>query len=477
MHFSNYINGQWRESTSTITNTSPSDLSDVIGKFSQATKKDVSDAIVAARKAFAEWSKSGLEQRYSILMAIGDALVSRKDELGKLLSREEGKTLAEGKGEVYRSGQFFHYYAAEVLRQMGDFTDSVRPNVEVFTKREPVGVVGVITPWNFPMATAAWKIAPALAYGNTIVFKPANDVPASACALAGIIAEQGLPAGTFNLIMGSGSVVGDALTHSPDIDALTFTGSCEVGKKVAVATAQNLVKCQLEMGSKNALVVLDDADLDLAVECAVAGAFFGTGQKCTASSRLVVTEGVHDQFVAKMVKRMEALVVGDPLAEGVHIGAVANAKQMESNKKWVEKGLEDGAEIVSGGNVLAHQKDGFYFEPTLFIGTHNKMAINREEIFAPLACVIKVGDYEEALAVVNDTDYGLTSGICTTSLERASDFRNRANTGCVMINLPTAGTDYHVPFGGRKGSSFGSREQGTYAKEFYTSVKTVYKQA
>ena len=473
----NFINGEWRDSPSTRTNKNPADLSDVIGEYAQATKNDVKEAIKAANNALSEWSKTGLEHRYGILMTIGDALIAKKDELGKLLSREEGKTLAEGRGEVYRSGQFFHYYAAEVLRQMGDFADSVRPNVEVFTKREPVGVVGIITPWNFPMATAAWKIAPALAYGNTIVFKPANDVPASACALAEIIAAQHLPAGAFNLVMGSGSVVGDAIINSPNIDALTFTGSCEVGKKVAVSTAKNLVKCQLEMGSKNALVVLDDANLDLAVECAIAGAFFGTGQKCTASSRLVVTEGIHDQFVSKMVEKMKSLVVGDPMSEGVHIGAVGNAQQMESNKTWVAKGLKEGAELASGGNILNQEKEGFFFEPTLFIGTHNDMSINREEIFAPLACVIKVSDYEEALAVVNDTDYGLTSGICTTSLERASDFRNRANTGCVMINLPTAGTDYHVPFGGRKNSSFGSREQGTYAKEFYTSVKTVYKKS
>ncbi|MGB1299105.1 MAG: aldehyde dehydrogenase family protein, partial [Psychrobium sp.] len=285
--FRNYIAGEWVEGTSSIENISPADLSDSIGHYAQADEAQTLEAIDAAKIGQLEWQESGLEQRYSVLMAIGDELIARKDELGKLLAREEGKTLAEGVGETYRSGQFFHYYAAEVLRQMGETADSVRPGVEIQTHREPVGVVGIITPWNFPTATGAWKIAPALAFGNAIVFKPANQVPASAWALTEIISRQGLPAGTFNLVMGPGAKVGDVLINSKKINALTFTGSLETGRKVAAATAVNLVKCQLEMGSKNALVVLDDADLDNAVECAVGGAFFGTGQKCTASSRLI----------------------------------------------------------------------------------------------------------------------------------------------------------------------------------------------
>jgi len=473
--FKNYIAGEWVDGAKgTVANISPADLSDTIGHYAQADQAQTEAAIAAAEKGQQEWALSGLEQRYAVLMAIGDELIARKDELGEILAREEGKTLAEGAGETYRSGQFFHYYAAEVLRQMGETADSVRPGVEIETRREPVGVVGIITPWNFPTATGAWKIAPALAFGNAVVWKPANQVPSSAWALTKIISRQNLPAGTFNLVMGPGAEVGDVLINSRKINALTFTGSLDTGRKVAAATAVNLVKCQLEMGSKNALVVLDDADLDNAVECAVNGAFGGTGQKCTASSRLIVTEGIHDRFVEAVVERMKKLVIGHPLKEGVHIGAVADARQMEQNLKYLELAKSEGGELVYGGEVLKEKTEGYYMQPALFTETTNDMTINREEAFAPIACVIKVKGYDEALATLNDTNFGLTGGICTESLKYASHFKRNAKTGCVMVNLPTAGTDYHVPFGGRKDSSFGPREQGSYAKEFYTVVKTTY---
>ena len=472
--FRNYINGEWVTGTCSLTNVSPANTNDVLGEYAQADAKQVEQALAAANVAQVQWQESGLEQRYQVLMAIGDELVARKAELGEQLAREEGKTLTEGMGEVYRSGQFFHYYAAEVLRQMGETADSVRPGVEIETRREPVGVVAIITPWNFPMATAAWKIAPALAFGNAVVFKPANAVPASAWSLTEIIARQALPAGTFNLLMGSGAVVGDALIHSNKIQALSFTGSVETGRKVASATAANFVRCQLEMGSKNALIVLDDADLEQAVECALNGAFFGTGQKCTASSRLIVTAGVHDRFVAALVERMGQLKVGYPLREGVQIGAVIDAKQLEQNLRYIEHAKAEGAVLACGGERIEEEYPGFYMRPALFVDTHNTMQINRDEVFGPIACVIKVADYEQALATLNDTDFGLTAGIMTQSLKVATDFKRRAKTGCVMINLPTAGTDYHVPFGGRKNSSFGPREQGQYAREFYTVVKTTY---
>lgn len=472
-----YIAGQWVEGESTVANHSPSDRQDLIGHYAQASVAQVGKAIVAARQGQREWAKSGLEQRYGVLMAIGDELATRKDEFGELLAREEGKTRAEGVGEVYRSAQFFHYYAAEVLRQIDERVDSVRPGIEVDTRREPVGVVGIISPWNFPMATAVWKIAPALAFGNAVIFKPANLVPASAWALTEIISRQALPAGTFNLLMGPGSSVGDALISSPEIDALSFTGSLDVGRRVAAATAANLVKCQLEMGSKNALIVADDADLDLAVEAAFAGAYSGTGQKCTASSRLIVTAAVHDAFVEKLVGKLETVRVGHALEEGVHIGPAVDARQLESNLAWVERAKADGATLAFGGERLTRDTDGFFMAPTLFIDTTNDMAINREEVFGPIACVIKVRDYEEAIATLNDTNFGLTAGIITDSLALANDFKARAETGCVMVNLATAGTDYHVPFGGRKDSSFGPREQGRYAREFYTVVKTCYVKA
>jgi acyl-CoA reductase-like NAD-dependent aldehyde dehydrogenase len=406
-------------------------------------------------------------------MAIGQEMIARSAKLGELLSREEGKPRAEGVGEVYRAGQFFTYYAAETLRQIGDTADSTRPNIEIDVRREPVGVVAIISPWNFPIATASWKIAPALAFGNAVIWKPANITPASAVAFADIIERQNLPKGLFNLVMGSGSNVGQRLVESPKVDAISFTGSVPVGRGI-VSTTDSFTKVQLEMGSKNALVVVDDADIDLGVACALNGAFGGTGQKCTASSRLVVHESVHDVFVEKLVAGVKAFKVGHALTEGTQIGPVVSAEQLQSNLDYVKTGEDEGAELLCGGQRLDMPTDGYYMAPAVFAGTTNKMKINREEMFAPIASVIKVGSYDEALATVNDTRFGLTSGIITRSLSRASHFRRNAKTGCVMINLPTAGTDYHVPFGGRGDSSYGPREQGSYAKEFYTTVKTAY---
>ncbi len=402
-------------------------------------------------------------------------LMARAAELGELLAREEGKPLAEGKGEVYRAGQFFTYYAAEVLRQIGDTADSVRPGVEVLVHREPVGVIGIVSPWNFPTATAVWKIAPALAFGNAVIWKPANLVPASAVALTEIIADQAeLPAGLFNLVMGSGGAVGQALVEHPGVNAISFTGSVEVGKGIAAAAVQNLTKLQMEMGSKNALVVMDDAKLDTAVAAAVGGAFGGTGQKCTASSRVIVHRAVHDEFVERFVAGAKALTVDNALKEGTQIGPVVSEAQLAQNLANVALGKQEGAELLCGGDRATRDTDGYYMNPGVFVGGTNAMQINREELFAPLACVIAVDSYDEALETVNDTRFGLTSGIITESLARATHFRRNARTGCVMVNLPTAGTDYHVPFGGRGESSYGPREQGQYAAEFYTTVKTSY---
>jgi aldehyde dehydrogenase (NAD+) len=472
-----FINGQWIETSNTIENVNPSDTSDVIGHYAQASADEVEQAIVSARQGAKLWGAAPLETRYQVLMSIGNELIERSEPLGELLSREEGKTRAEGVGEVVRSGQFFHYFAAEVHRQIDQRVDSVRPGVEVETRREPVGVVGVISPWNFPMATAVWKIAPALAFGNAVVFKPANLVPGSAWALTEILSRQAaLPAGSFNLIMGKGSTVGDQLVNSDKIDAVTFTGSLPVGRQVASATAANLVKCQLEMGSKNALIVAADADIEVAVNAAFIGAFSGTGQKCTASSRLIVDASLHDEFVARLKAKLEDTVVGPALDPGVEMGPVASEQQLSENLNWIEQGVKDGATLACGGQRLQLSKPGYYMSPALLIGTTNAMQINREELFAPIACVIKSNDYEHALTILNDTEFGLTAGIVTRSLATASDFKKRAESGCVMINLPTAGTDYHVPFGGRKRSSFGPREQGQYAREFYTIVKTIYLQ-
>ena len=473
----NYIAGTWCEGTERTTNINPSDLGDVIGHYAQAGEDDLERALDAAREGQQQWADTGLEQRYAVLMSIGAELMKRADELGEQLSREEGKPKAEGKGEVYRSGQFFTYYAAEVLRQMGDCTDSVRPGVEVEARREPMGVVAVITPWNFPMATAAWKIAPALAFGNAVLWKPANLTPATAVNLAEIISRQNLPPGVFSLLMGSGSTLGDALVGSDRIDAVTFTGSLNSGRKIAARAVPNLSRIQLEMGSKNGLYIDDEANLDVAVECAINGAFFSTGQKCTASSRLIVHAAVHDEFVQRMIEAAVALQVGHALEERTQIGPVVDDKQLAQNERYLELGKSEGAELVCGGERVKRVTRGYFMSPALFVNGHNDMRINREEIFGPIACVIKADDYEHGLSIVNDTEFGLTSGIVTRSLAKATHFKRNAKTGCVMVNLPTAGTDYHVPFGGRKNSSYGSREQGSYAVEFYTQVKTCYTRA
>lgn len=470
----NYIAGEWVAGETEIENRNPSDLSDVIGRFAQASAGDLDAALSAAREAQRAWAAYPLERKQAVLMAIGNELMARAEELGTLLSREEGKPLAEGKGEVYRAGQFFTYYAAECLRQLGENADSVRPGVEVDVRREPVGVVAVISPWNFPTATAAWKIAPALCYGNAVIWKPANLTPASAVAMTEIISRQDIPKGLFNLVMGAGSTIGQRLVESPQVDAITFTGSVPVGKQIAASAIGNLTRLQMEMGSKNALAVMDDADLDTAVNVALAGAFGGTGQKCTASSRLVVHAAIHDAFVERLVAGAKAMRVGHALAAETQMGPVVSEQQLSDDLKYVEIGRAEGAELACGGARLNMPHAGWYMSPGVFVNTSNDMQINREEMFAPLTAVIKVESYDEALSVVNDTNFGLTSGIVTRDLARASHFRRNARTGVVTVNLPTAGTDYHVPFGGCGDSSYGPREQGRMAAEFYTIVKTAY---
>lgn len=470
----NYIAGEWLAGDDEIERHSPSDTSDLIGRFAQASAAQLDASLTAARAAQPFWWAAGIQKRHDVLMAIGTELMARASEIGTLLSREEGKPLAEGKGEVYRAGQFFTWFAAEALRLQGDQAESIRRGVEIEVRREPVGIVAVISPWNFPVATPAWKIAPALAYGNAVVWKPANLAAASAIALAQIIARQDMPRGAFNLVMGPGDRLGQRLVESPAVDAISFTGSVPVGRKIAAAAIGNLPKLQMEMGSKNPLVVMDDADLDLAVSHACTAAFGGTGQKCTAASRLIVHDSVHDAFVARLVAAAQALRVGHALAEGTEIGPVISARQLEANLRYIDIGRSEGAELLCGGTGLERPTPGHFMAPAVFAQTRNDMVINREEMFAPITCVIRAGSYAEALALANDTPFGLTVGIMTRSLARASHFRANARAGCVMVNLPTAGTDYHVPFGGRGASSYGPREQGRYAAEFFTSVKTSY---
>jgi aldehyde dehydrogenase (NAD+) len=472
--FQNYINGESVSGSAWTPNKNPSDLSDVIGEYAQADKAQTVAAIEAAKRAFPAWSIGSIQERANILDKVGSDILARKDEIGRLLSREEGKTLPEGVGETVRAGHIFKFFSGEVLRLTGEKIPSVRPGVDVEITREPIGVVGLITPWNFPIAIPAWKIAPALAFGNTVVFKPAQWTPGCAWTLAEILANAGVPAGVFNLVMGTGSVVGDTIVNHPDVTALSFTGSMETGHGIAQKAIARMAKVQLEMGSKNPLVVLDDADLATAVNVAVQGAYFSTGQRCTASSRLIVTEGIHNRFVEALTARLSTLKVDNALAAGTEIGPVVEQPQLDTDLEYVGVGQREGARLVAGGERVKRATDGYYMAPTLFVDATNSMRISREEIFGPVACVIRAKNYDEALAIANDTDTGLSGGIVTSSLKFASHFKRHAQYGMVMVNLPTAGVDYHVPFGGRKGSSYGPREQGRYAAEFYTTVKTSY---
>jgi len=469
----NLINGEWVGGDG-VNNINPSNTNEVVGVYARASQQDTLDAIAAAKAAFPAWSRSGILQRWEILSKTAHEIFARKAELGELLSREEGKTLAEGIGEVTRAGQIFEFFAGEALRLSGESVPSVRPGVGVEMTREAMGVVGIITPWNFPIAIPAWKIAPALCYGNTVVFKPADLVPGCSWAIVDILHRNGLPKGVLNLVMGKGSVVGQAMLDSKDIVAQTFTGSVNTGRRVAEASVKVMRKFQLEMGGKNPTIVLDDADLKVAVETTAQSAFYSTGQRCTASSRLIVTEGIHDQFVAALTERIRNLKVGDAIAKDTEIGPVVDPGQLKQDTDYIEIGKGEGARLVVGGELVKRDNPGYFLQPALFTEATNQMRIAREEIFGPVAAVIRVKDYDEALAVANDTEFGLSAGIVTTSLKYATHFKRNAEAGMVMVNVPTAGVDFHVPFGGRKGSSYGPKEQGKYAAEFFTQVKTAY---
>jgi len=469
--FAHYIGGEWVGDSDITTNTNPANRDDVIGTYARGDAARVDQAVSAALAAQPGWAAASPQLRHDVLERAGALIVERKDELGRLLAREEGKTIAEAVGETVRASQVFKFFAGEALRNTGDAVASVRPGIDVMIEREAVGVIGLITPWNFPIAIPAWKLAPALAYGNAVVMKPAELTPGSAWELAKILDEAGCPAGIFNLVMGPGSKVGARIVEHQDIAAVSFTGSVATGRQVAVDCAAHGKKVQLEMGGKNPMVVVDDADLDVAVGASLNGAFFSTGQRCTASSRLIVTAGIHDAFLDKLTAAAADLVIGDPLDSKTQIGPVVDQGQLDQNLEYLALAATEGCDVRGGG---LGNGNGYFMHPAIFAGASNQMRVSREEIFGPMASVIKVADYDEALAVANDTEFGLSSGICTTSLKLATDFRRNAKAGMVMVNLPTAGVDYHVPFGGRKGSSYGPREQGSYAREFYTTVKTSY---
>ena len=470
----NLIAGEWLAGASANADINPSNLGDVVGDFAQASVAQVQTAVDAAQAAQPKWARATAQVRGDLLDKVGERILARESELGTLLAREEGKTLAEARGEVQRAGRIFKYFANEALRAHGDTIPSVRPGVTVETRREAVGVVGLITPWNFPIAIPAWKVAPALAYGNAVLLKPADITPASAWSLASIIAEAGCPPGVFSLVMGPGRAVGEAMLKHAGVNAISFTGSQTVGAAVAAECAQRFRPYQLEMGGKNPLVVLDDADLDTAVEAAVNGAFYSTGQRCTASSRLIVTKGIYKKFLEKMQERLAALVVGDALDPKTHIGPVVSESQLKQNLGYIDIGRDEGARLVLGGEQITAATPGYYMRPALFADVDNAMRIAQEEIFGPVAAMIPADNPEHALMLANDTPFGLSAGVCTTSLKYAKLFQAELKAGMVMVNLPTAGIELQAPFGGTKMSSFGPREQGPLARDFYTKVKTSY---
>ena len=468
-----YINGERVAAKAEAESENPSDTRDIVARFPDGSGAEVDAAVAAAAKAFPAWSQASPEVRSDLLDRIGDMILKRREDLGRLLSREEGKTLPEGIGEVARAGRIFKYFAGEALRRHGQNLTSTRPGVDVSTSREAVGVFGLITPWNFPIAIPAWKSAPALAFGNTVVLKPAEPTPATAAALAEIIYEVGVPPGVFNMVFGGGAV-GEAIVRHPGVDGISFTGSQATGAKVGMGAMARQARVQLEMGGKNPLIVLDDADLDRAVLCALDGSFFATGQRCTASSRLIVTRGIHDRFVAALAAKAAALKVGDALDPGSQMGPLVNQAQMQKTLSYLEIAAQEGGRLVTGGRRLELDKPGWYVSPAVIAGTSATMRVNREEIFGPVASTVLVQDYEEALQVANSGEFGLSAGIVTTSLKYARHFQHNIRAGMVMVNLPTAGVDYHVPFGGTRRSSYGAREQGFAAVEFYTQVKTAY---
>ncbi|RKT27693.1 aldehyde dehydrogenase (NAD+) [Roseovarius halotolerans] len=470
----NFIDGAWVSGVGETENINPSDLSDVVDVYAQADAGQAGDAIAAARSALPGWRAATPQARADALDFVGTELLARKEELGRLLSREEGKILAEGIGEVTRAGQVFKFYAQEALRVAGEFVPSIRAGVTADVRYEPVGVVGLITPWNFPVAIPAWKAAPALAYGNTVVLKPAELTPAMAWVLTEILSRSGIPNGVFNLVMGPGRVVGNTLCVSEDVNALSFTGSVATGQTVRETVAARAGKIQEEMGGKSPLIVLDDADIENAVGCAIGGSVISTGQRCTSNTRIIATPGIHDQLLEAMVRRTEALRAGHALDEASDLGPVVDARQLKVNENYLQIARDEGAEIMCGGQRVERDTEGFFMSPAVIGQADNQMRHVREEIFGPVVSLLKADDYDHALAIANDSDLALSSGICTRSLKHAEHFKAHSDSGMVMVNLPTAGVDYHVPFGGRKKSSYGSREQGRAAREFFTSSKTSY---
>jgi alpha-ketoglutaric semialdehyde dehydrogenase len=472
----NYIRGEWislRQGRE-IEVRNPADQDEVVGKGFLASSKEAEAALAAASEALPAWSRMPAPNRGEIVERAADLLRAEQDEVARLLTREEGKTVAEAKGEIYRGYNVLNYTAGQSRRMGGITIPSELPKNFAYTLRQPLGVVTLITPWNFPVCIPAWKIAPALVAGNTVVFKPSSTTPLTAAKLVDIFERAGLPPGVLNLIVGSSSDVGDILTRDPRVRGISFTGSSENGTQIYASCAMRGVKAQCEMGGKNPVIVLEDADLDLAADGIISGAFGSTGQRCTATSRAILQDSIADSLVSRLTDRISKWKVGNGLDPETQMGPVVSGQQLKTVEEYIEAGKKDGARLVIGGKRLSRLPRGFFIEPTIFdhVKPHNRIA--REEIFGPVLSILRAKDYEQALEFANTSEYGLTSSIYTNDANKIFDFCERIETGMVHVNSPTVGGEAQIPFGGMKSSGVGEREQGPTALDFYTDVKVIY---
>lgn len=474
----NLIDGEWRASRTgrTFDDVNPSDTRDIVARLQESDAGDVDAAVEAASRAFPSWSATPAPVRGKVLLRAASLLESRLAEVADLLSREEGKTLAEAKGETTRAVRILEYFGGEGARLSGQTIPSERPRVFMYTIRQPIGVVALIAPWNFPIAIPAWKMAPALVSGNAVVFKPASQAPMTSVLLARILQDAGLPKGVLNLVTGSGAAVGSPLVSHPAVRAISFTGSDGVGKGIARIGAERLARVQLEMGGKNPTIVLADADLDVAVDCVLNAAFFSTGQRCTATSRAIVERPIVDAFLDRLVARTQALRIGDARDPATELGPAIDERQLKTTLSFVETGRQEGATLVYGGERLSEgpHAHGWFSRPAIMTAVASRSKLGQEEVFGPLLSVIEADDFDAAVDLANDVRFGLSASICTQHIGRALQYVDRAQAGMIMVNLPSAGVEYQIPFGGMKESSSGWREQGPAAVQFFTESKTVY---
>lgn len=476
--YGNYVNGEWTTSDTNevIGITNPANKDETVGYVQRSSKEDLDNAVYAAKQAQKEWKKLSGDARGKFLYKAADILESKVNEVAECMTREMGKTLPEAKGETARGVAILRYYAGEGMRKVGDVIPSTDSNALMFTTRVPLGVVGVITPWNFPVAIPIWKMAPALIYGNTVVIKPATETAVTCAKIIECFAEAGMPGGVINMVTGAGSVIGQGLADHQDVSGITFTGSNGVGKQIGQSVLARGGKYQLEMGGKNPVIVAADADIDLAVEATISGGLKSSGQKCTATSRVIIQSDVYDEFKEKLLAKVKDITVGDGLQDGVWMGPSASEGQLNTVLHYIQKGIDEGATLLAGGNRLSGEEydKGYFVEPTIFENVKSDMTIAQEEIFGPVLALMKVDSMENAIEIANDVPFGLSASIFTTNIQKMLSFIGDMDAGLVRINAESAGVELQAPFGGMKQSSSHSREQGQAAIEFFTSIKTVF---